>query len=76
MSKKEIEDIDNRISKIELGFKDLKNNYLDFKNEKTIISLKEYYELINNLKEYKEIRELKPIAEMMEREINKLTVWA
>ena len=43
--------------------------------DKSIISLREYHELIDNLKQYKEIPELKEVTKMMERAINKLTVW-
>ena len=45
-------------------------------NEKTCVSVREYYELLDGLKSYKNIKELKPIAEIMEREINRLNIWA
>lgn len=53
----------------------LEQKITELENEKTVISLREYHELIKGLDEYEKIKELKPIAEIMKRAIDKLTVW-
>lgn len=62
------EETQNKINELEIKIAELE--------KPTIISLREYHDLINGLEKYKEIKELKPIAEMIERQINKLNVWA
>ena len=43
---------------------------------KTIISLNEYNKLLEDLEKYKRIKEIKPLAEAIERELKLLTIWA
>ena len=62
------EEMQNRINQLETEIQELKK-------QKTIISLKEYHDLIDGLETYNKIPELNPITEMMKREIDKLTVW-
>lgn len=65
----EYEAMQDRINKLEIEVAELKKT-------RTCISLREYNELVEGLEQYEKIEELKPIAEMMKRHIDKFNVWA
>lgn len=65
----EYEAMQDKINKLEAEIVELKET-------RTCISLREYHDLVEGLEQYEKIKELKPVAEMMKRHIDKLNVWA